>query len=143
MTPRLAGFRQRLHSAAIAITVLAGVLLCAPPSLLHFVLVKHFVCAEHGELVDRGEAHASEQPRARAEQSKASGPALRATPVSHDHEHCSLSAAARENLALVAPADVIVRALAPLSDELGSAPCGDAVRADEVLRVAPKTSPPA
>lgn len=142
MTPRLVGFRQRLRSAAIAIALLAGALLCAPPSLLHFVLVQHFVCAEHGELVDGSDPHASEPQKSRAPQNEAKGPALRATAVSHDHEHCSLSAAAREGLALVAPASGVRIALPSLGDDLGHALCADGECAREIFRVAPKTSPP-
>jgi hypothetical protein len=130
-------YRRRAR-ALLALLALLSVL--APAELLHFVLVQHVVCAEHGELVhESGVAHA-----APAEGGGASGqgPGLHADAVAHDHEHCGVAAASREALALP-PAPAVAAISAATSDALLSASRSAVSGSEALFRLAPKTSPPA
>lgn len=113
----------------------------APAELVHFALVQHVVCADHGELVHESAApHAA--PQATAERSDKSGPAVHADAVAHDHEHCSFAATSREALALP-PAHAVLTLASATSSEPIRAFSTAAAPGEALFRLAPKTSPPA
>jgi len=80
----------RWSAASLALFALLGVSQILPA--LHFVLVAHRICAEHGETLhaDGGDGDASEaalsSPANSAEVAAKPAPAL----PDHEHEHCSV-----------------------------------------------------
>jgi hypothetical protein len=106
-------------------------------SLVHWLVVPHRTCAEHGELV-HGDAPPVDPARAPGEIVE-----LRAAPTSaHDgHDHCSVSLLPRETASPVGPADEIARArparAATLPADADAAP-----QPVELVLLAPKNSPP-
>ena len=108
---------------------------------LHFVLVAHVVCPEHG-----GWSHAdAHEPH--AQQAAPVGEAGRAQLVEdhgsaeHEHEHCAVVTERRALVAVVSQSAVVVLPAAALdaSSDPGTA---DRVSARRAYVVAPKTSPP-
>jgi len=65
---------------------------------LHFLFVAHYLCAEHGELVDAS-GESAEPVREKPGNSSAS---CRAGAASHTHEHCGVPALAHASGAPVA-----------------------------------------
>ena len=123
--------RRRLIACALSVLVLAGQL----GSLAHSMLVRHVVCAEHGDLVhdDGSESLAAAVGDLAAVQSS---PAI----DTHAHDHCLLTLLRREQTAVASLARAV---------DLPSASCVSAVVRREqpravgsLLHVAPKLSPP-
>jgi hypothetical protein len=124
----------RLSAASIALFALLGVGHVLPA--LHFALVAHRVCAEHGELVHESAPLAA--PAARSSEVSLVGGA----PVAHEHEHCGVLALPG-SLALPASwADTV-----ELASTGGTATAVDGARAAHIgialLSYAPKLAPPA
>jgi hypothetical protein len=103
---------------------------------LHFALISHEICADHGELVHRAEAPSGERHHAR-------GPAALPAGEHQAHDHCPLVGRRHDQVAVAAPPTVQIVAapvaLAPaVSEGRTSAPSRAAL-----LLTAPKQSPPA
>ena len=120
--------------AAICATVTVG---GQALGTLHYVVVRHVVCAEHGELIHES---ASVHQAARTQ----SGPdaALRASSAAHAHDHCGLLARANDERPALATASAVSPspnfAYTSLSDSV------ELVRSSaDILLFAPKQSPPA
>jgi len=128
--------RRSTTSARAAFAVLMVLAACAQlSSALHYVLVAHVHCAEHGALVHgHGEArHAAPTLAAHDEQ-------LRAAPEAHDgHEHCTAAAQSRADLGAAHGAECL--SLAP--PVVSGAPLASVADALAPIDRAPKTSPPA
>jgi hypothetical protein len=119
----------------------------APAQLLHYALVQHVVCADHGELVHAAVSHeahaaAAEAAPPEAEPKQGQGPALHADAFAHDHEHCAFAATPREGLTLP-PSHAVVTIDAAACSTLLAALRTDAGISEALFRLAPKTSPPA
>lgn len=100
---KLAGSRVHWLPAWLMLFALLGVGQVLPA--LHFVLVAHRVCAEHGETLHAEPAReVSGSPVARA--SKSAEIELKSAPVlpEHEHEHCSVLGVARSAAAALASA---------------------------------------
>ena len=105
-------------------------------SSLHFALISHEICSEHGELVHSGD-HASAHHATHPVKSVSEG-------TSEDaHEHCQLLGRPEERLALAAPIGVEI--VAPRVSDVSLAPqlATPLLARDTRLLSAPKTSPPA
>jgi len=131
MTPR-----ARASSALGAYLCLAAQLL----GLAHVLLVRHATCPSHGE-VTHGVAASS--PAASSDQPLAVTVRGAGPTIEHQDEHCLLFLARRRDLAGLTPESA--PALAPLPPATAAATVGATalVPALAVLRLAPKTSPPA
>lgn len=106
---------------------------------LHWALVRHTVCAEHGELVELSSAPSSEH--AGAHQSE--GPLLLPSAgEEHGHEHCLLATAAREQPLTGAGAEQWVAAPAATGVQPAADPSQPWLPFARYL-LAPHTSPPA
>ena len=108
--------------------------------LLHFALVRHAVCAEHGELIHVDGVARFAYARAPSEV----GRVLRAAPApSAEHEHeATLAVASAQVAGFVARAPAAIAP--PASLEIVSPSVVTLPRASFALyRLAPKTSPPA
>ena len=121
-------------------TVLA-VLLAFPAHLAHFVLARHAVCAEHGELLHEPEAQGT--PHAVGSPSKSDGAKIDAnSSVEHEHEHCAFASRGHDRTSFErAPTELtIVPAIEPQRVLTAVV----TVRSSRWLlfRLAPKTSPP-
>jgi hypothetical protein len=104
-------------------------------AMLHFALVSHEICADHGEAVHAGAASHSAS-------AVASGPAAHAADDHAEHDHCPLLGRRTEQ------ADASGAPTATLST-LAAAPLAPAAAATEIapsraelLLTAPKQSPP-
>ena len=116
-------------------------------SFWHQATVAHARCAEHGEIVHAGHAGAGELARderiaARGEAGHADELTSRSWALEGDeHDHCQVCPATRESLRLSRPvtpsaplaAVAVAVALAPVSIDASGV---------DVVRIAPKTSPP-
>jgi hypothetical protein len=125
-------------------TVLAASPLLA---IFHQISSRHAVC-EHGELVESGHSGISTDGWASASGEWARGasdgaPESNIRPASdgviHGHSHCSLGTLVRNNVGLVACAEVIT---APLESVIVSEHGGEIALVRAILLAAPKTSPP-
>lgn len=125
-----------------ALALFAALSVLAPAQLMHFALVQHVVCSDHGELVHQSASHEAHAERADAGQEQGQGPALHADAGAHDHEHCAFAATTREALALPPPHAVVTIGATARSAQL-TAITSDALCCDALFRLAPKTSPPA
>ena len=106
----------------------------------HMLLVEHSRCAEHGELVHSGDAH----PHVATAHTHGDSAAVHGTPddgSNEAHEHCALSVD-RRDAPLSIVAWMVSTRYAPAAPDLTVA---DAVVVTRtvLLRLAPKTSPPA
>jgi hypothetical protein len=106
--------------------------------LAHFALVSHHVCATHGELV-----HGDEHAHGLAASAPGPGSASFTAPTETDeeHDHCSLLARQKEQLAGSGETAVL---LAPATPDAERCPRLDALApgGEALLALAPKTSPP-
>lgn len=146
--PRLRPHKSPLHPKDRAIRVSSGAvaalcILTQMALLLHMVLVRHTICAEHGELVEqpaRGAGAAVVASLTDAERTNAA--ATQGTSETYGHDHCTVCAQRRERAVLQQASEAVVP------------PPGDAVAllagvATQVTRtcpiylIAPKNSPPA
>lgn len=122
-----------MSAASLVLFVLIGAGHVLPA--LHFALVAHRLCAEHGELVH-------EVAPAPAPDSKATGPALVAAAGGHEHEHCGVPAVPATGVATIPASRCAARAPAALQAAVaeGERPAHLAVA---LLAYAPKLAPPA
>jgi hypothetical protein len=118
-----------------------GAYLCLTAHLVgvvHVLVVRHATCPDHGEVV-HGEAPAL------VEAPPPLGPTARAAAreeAEEADEHCLLMATRRRELAGLAPAATPALS-APLVTRLDSPPAVVTATPHAILRLAPKTSPPA
>ena len=107
-------------------------------STLHWVLVQHVRCADHGEWVHVGEGHHAQEAE-HATQTSPSGAA--ADGETHGHDHCHFLVDPR-TFAVILPPRVV---LAQAGEWIGAGIAGppDAGRQIALYELAPKTSPPA
>jgi hypothetical protein len=129
------------RAARVLLALVASALLALPAQLAHFLLVRHVVCAEHGELVHAGPG--AERPAARVgAERRTPGVALRAAAVGHEHEHCAFASAARDGLAVGRQRAIVAAAALPVAALSSARPLLQGPRV-VLFRLAPKTSPPA
>jgi hypothetical protein len=124
-------------SARLGASALVAVLLCAQlGGALHFAVVQHVSCAEHGELVEIGaDADARAARVATHETVRADDTTI------HGHDHCAVSAIRREPIHSVAPLALAARLPnAAITD--ASIARHEPPRAIAILDLAPKSSPP-
>src|SRR5262249_15177194 len=109
--------------------------------MAHFVLVRHAICLEHGELIEASEHSHSTLERAEPSSDRSEAQLI-GRDVETDHDHCQFLSSARRERALVPdPHPLILPAL-----RSGMKPVvvegSTCVVASVPLAVAPKTSPP-
>jgi hypothetical protein len=123
----------RVSGASLVLFVLIGAGHVLPA--LHFALVVHRVCAEHGEVV-----HEAQRPLERSRE-PAGAAVSGAAGAGHEHDHCGVPAL--PGGAAAPPARAWARAEAP--HELAAAPNGERSAHVHValLSYAPKLAPPA
>jgi hypothetical protein len=120
----------RYSALTFALLAMSGQVL----SGLHFALVNHVTCAEHGELVETGAPVA--QPAATS-----TAPTIAALAAEgHGHDHCSIALLRRQQARNSVTSTTPLRASPPqvafvLPASAPSAPI-------DLLSVAPKNSPP-
>jgi hypothetical protein len=137
--------RLRRHGRSHATPLAVGVLMAFVAWLsvlahlagtLHFALISHEICADHGELVHRSAARAGEHQHPR-------GPAALPSGENGEHDHCPLIGRRNDQQATVsAPALEVAPAAVGLVPVLGESPRAVPSRA-ALLLAAPKQSPPA
>jgi hypothetical protein len=138
--PRRSRKTKRMTSRARALSAL-GAYLCLGAQLLglvHVLVVRHATCPTHGEVTHglAAEPSSGDQPLADTIRG-APGPALE-----HRDEHCLLAIARRREMAGLSP--IAHAAVAPLpSTAPAIAGARPLITVLAVLRLAPKTSPPA
>ena len=125
---------RRCLAATVAALTLAGQL----SSFVHFVVVRHMVCPEHGELVElehtapaATQANSPDRNVYRTSGDEHPG---------HGHDHCLMTAQLRQRATLTQGEPVHVAG--PELARLAPAP-GAPRAAVALLRLAPKHSPPA
>ncbi len=145
LRPSTCGGASRRIAATVALALLVGNLL----AFLHHVVVRHSVCAEHGESIhlsadvghegdnDNGTSVArSEEPSRMV-----AGPTEHA-PNERTHAHCDLRACAL-GVADVPPAPTVVEIPERVDVELLVTETAGLLRSqDPLFRLAPKNSPP-
>jgi hypothetical protein len=126
-------FMNALGALTLALLTVGHVL-----PVLHFTLVAHELCAEHGALhhVD-GKESASSSHRSPARGQAA----LPAANAQHEHEHCSVIATAAER-ALVPAAPEFSSVFVASRSELSAPAARMAHRNVALLAYAPKLAPP-
>lgn len=89
---------------AFVVLVAAVSLFAQISSFAHFLLVRHVVCPEHGELIHAGDAdHAAvHSSRQESDGETPASRGLAAFANGHEHDHCSLLSQRREQWALPA-----------------------------------------
>ena len=122
--------------------VLAGLLtlLLQGSTSGHILLVEHTRCAEHGELVHRGDSH----EHVDSEHAHADAAALEGTPSEGSdeaHDHCALSVDRRGAVAAIVSPELLTQALEVAQGfaRTDAQPVAHTAR----FRIAPKNSPPA
>jgi hypothetical protein len=130
----------RLRAFALALSVVFGLAQALP--VLHFVLVAHRLCAEHGELLHADTSQEGASPVAEAPADDEGQTHLVASAAeTHAHEHCGVVVTSQPHgLQLGSPAGPCSVAL-QCSTEVGQA--GSAHRSIALLAYAPKLAPPA
>jgi hypothetical protein len=132
--------RARWRAFAFALTVVFGLAQALP--VLHFVLVAHRLCAEHGEMlhaaeVDDAASHASDVRPGPAPETRLVASANEA----HQHEHCGVVVSSHSHgVGLTGPASTNA-VLSQVTSADGSARTAHASIA--LLLYAPKLAPPA
>ncbi len=153
LPPTMMSRRPTSHSqrsAFVRALVLLVAALCAVVQLAgaaHFLVVRHTVCPEHGELVHEGAGHASaagRAPLARADRQLATVDATGGSEEDHAHDHCALLSQRVDSLAAARVSYVLTASSpAPAIEAPGFAPRELApVRRSTLLLYAPKSSPP-
>jgi len=106
----------------------------------HMLLVEHTRCAEHGDLVHRGDSH----EHVDSEHAHADVAALEGTPSEGSgktHDHCALSVDRRGAVATIVSPELLTQALEVAQ---GFVPTDtQVVTGTARFRIAPKNSPPA
>jgi hypothetical protein len=125
---RRAPVHSRRPNGTAPFVVLALLLAGALSGGLHFVLVPHEICADHGEAVEVGP-----EPKTPSESPLPSS--------SHAHDHCSAAQAS----GILAPLGPSLALAPPVHPAYDSTPAAGprVVSPIETLRLAPKNSPPA
>lgn len=147
--------RRPVGTRILAMAVVAFSLVAQLSGFVHFLLVEHVVCPEHGELVHvdqlgahprSGKAHPGEPGLHADHGTEDDGhPTLRSVSAEdgHEHDHCAVRSERRETFALP-PADlssVVGIAAAPLIGALVAR--SEPAQSIPLLFLAPKNSPPA
>jgi len=101
----------------------------------HFVLVKHSLCSEHGELVHGGPRHLAKDPSG----GKPNSVSASAHDDAKDHDHCP--ALLNDKNRVVPPASAEIIHVVPLPPDVAMVDTLAPIVVD-VLRSAPKNSPP-
>ena len=103
---------------------------------LHFALISHEICADHGELVHRASAPGSDHHRA-------SGPVAVPSSDGEEHDHCPVAGRRHDHVAVFAAPGVLVAPalVAPAPASPASSLVAPSRKA--LLLAAPKQSPPA
>ena len=135
--------RQLLLRVIAALALAVGVFVQFS-SALHFVLVEHAICAEHGELVHESEPHDTGSHAERPlDVDEASVVASGSTDLQHGHEHCAGLGTLRDAAAIPPRSDA--QSLVRPTGE--AAALGPALRSGDppfaLFLLAPKNSPPA
>jgi hypothetical protein len=109
-------------------------------SATHFVLVRHRICPEHGELVDAARAHGTAAALDVTTRISAEAPSESWGP--HGHDHCLFALDRRERECQAATAE---RAALPVQAAAVAPPGAVAVppAGTALYFIAPKSSPPA
>lgn len=148
--------RGRAQCAFLALV--AGLCLVLPAHLVHFLLVQHAVCSEHGELVHgqlvhgplvhgslvHGESAPSRVASGASvvqDGDQASGARVSAAGLDDEHVHCALAGQARERL-ILPEAMSSLAGPGGLAGALGGPGAASHVPSWHLLLLAPKTSPP-
>lgn len=124
----------RWLAAFLALVVVVGPL----SSALHFLIVRHGVCPEHGELTHLGSEGQAVHPRLPAEGAAVEAP--QNAPAPHGDEHCALAALPHAPSAPTEAAPMSRPAVAK-PDQRGE-PRQTAYPQVPALALAPKASPP-
>ncbi len=123
--------RRRVIPAALAVVLLVGGQLAA---LAHNATTRHVTCSDHGELLEAATLvellHACDQDHLIGVEGEQGS----------DHDDCTIARALHQSATppapVLAPVLTPVLAMADITATVGLA------RADELYRIAPKTSPP-
>ena len=134
MTRTLRECSAWLRLGAVSLVLFAALGVAQVLPALHFALVVHRVCAEHGELVHEPASVAREAAPVEASVVARDG-------VSHEHEHCEVLAAPGSFAALV-PAAAEAAAPGALSFSVGFGRARAAHMRIALLAYAPKLAPP-
>ena len=103
---------------------------------LHFALISHEICADHGELVHRASASGAEHHHAR-------GPVATPSGADDEHDHCPVAGRRHDQLAVgEAPVVQVAEAPVALAPSVSTGALVVPSRA-ALLLAAPKQSPPA
>ncbi|HYO94231.1 MAG TPA: hypothetical protein VER33_06950 [Polyangiaceae bacterium] len=131
--PRLQAGLRALVSALLLLLTAAQAL----PSL-HFVLVAHEVCPEHGEIL-----HADDGAASHAPDSRWRGPVAAAgSELEHEHEHCSVALRPSSPELSCAALVCVASASLPIAHLLGPAARERGRSSLALLAYAPKLAPP-
>jgi hypothetical protein len=111
-------------------------------SWLHLVIVRHVVCADHGQLVEvsEGTEHALHPSSTREPSDEAGVEQGDAVSPAHRDHHCGFLAALRTREPV--PAATVAPVQAALEQVPAPAPTFVALRASLLILLAPKASPP-
>lgn len=131
----LSSAATRWLAALLALIVLVGPL----SSALHFLIVRHGVCPEHGELTHLGPDGRTVHPRLPAESAAFEAP--QSAPAPHSDEHCALAALPPSPSAPLEPASFVEPARVAQPPRKSEA-LDTAHRQVPALALAPKASPP-
>jgi hypothetical protein len=123
--------------------VFAACLMFGPGSgLAHFIVVEHAICAEHGDLIHADESHPSGvSAHAHAVTEFPSLSERAASTPGHAHEHCPVLTQRREQARVAQAGTALLPP--PESGVVDDLPCDAPSPCADLLRFAPKTSPPA
>jgi hypothetical protein len=148
-SPRTAVLNTRgPRGGRVALRATTAIAVCAwligqGSTLAHLALVRHSLCAEHGDFVDaNGPEHAAAHPHRAGFEPCTAVAADDAQTVEREDAHCSVvgSRPDRSALALIAARTIDPACAAPIADAPRKTP---RVYANARYRLAPKTSPPA
>jgi hypothetical protein len=129
-----------MTSRARAVSAL-GAYLCLSAQLVglvHVLLVRHATCPSHGEVTHGVSASASHGESSSALTVHGAGPT-----IEHRDEHCLLFVARRRDLVALTPTPAAALAPPPAVTAPAVVGASALLPALAVLRLAPKTSPPA
>ncbi len=127
--------RPRIAAAAIAVVAL----LCHAGAWVHTAATPHVTCVEHGESVHLDQpAHQAPVAAAFSDHDRLTVASAIAESAAHEHEHCGL--ANHRTASATTPPALSAHAQTEPVQEMPPAP-GERVSA-QLLRLAPKTSPP-
>ena len=145
MRLRAGNHRATAAARSLTVVVMAAAMAAQLLSISHEMTVRHFRCAEHGELthVAALSAPAAELPLQGAPETRATNEALRArdAEAADTHEHCGVTFTVQGSSCLTSAGDAV--GTVPPSPALRPAPSSVSWHARAfILASAPKTSPP-